>query len=168
MSNGKKVSQYITKTQNDHPAILASRLGDMDRMEIEVYGFTPQAGLELSYKFAEKCWIGIYDDQVILMVGVGSMAKIHPYLAREKTAGIGVPWLLGTGEYKGCRRTFMELSKVLKKEMHKMFPVLRNFVAIENKAAVTWLKWLGFKMVQKHHNFNGSGRDFYMFESIRE
>lgn len=168
MSNGKKASQYITKAQRDHPAILASRLGDMDRMEIEVYGFTPQAGLELSYRFAEKCWSGIYDDQVILMVGVGSMAKIHPHLAPEETAGIGIPWLLGTSEYRGCRRTFMELSKVLKEEMHKMFPVLRNFVAIENKTAVTWLKWLGFKMAQKHDNFNNSGRDFYLFESIRE
>ena len=163
-----RVTQYITRAERDHPAILAGRLGVMDRLEVEAYGVTPRAGLEISYRFAEKCWSGIYGGRVILMFGVGSLAKIYPGLPAASTAGVGVPWLLGTGAYRDCRKTFLRLSREIVGEMHDLFPVLRNFVAVENKASVRWLKWLGFRMVETRKNFNNSGRDFYLFESVRK
>ena len=167
MQVGRK-TQYITAAQNDHPAILAGRLGEMDKLEIEVYGLSSLEGMQLSYATAEKCWSGIYDDRIILMVGVGSLEKLFPKIPKEDTEGVGIPWMLGTGNYKGCQKTFLRLSKVIKEEMHQMFPILRNFVAVENIIAVNWLKWLGFKMVEKRDNFMNSGRDFYLLESIKE
>ncbi len=167
MSSGK-VTQYIDRAERDHPAILAGRLGAMDRLEIEVYGIDAATGMELSYKMSEKCWSGFYDGRLIVMIGVGSMAKLYPGVPQGETAGVGIPWLLGTGEYRSCRKTFLRLSKVIKREMHEMFPVLRNFVAVENRQAVHWLKWLGFNMVQTYPDFNGSGREFYLFESLRK
>ena len=41
--------------------------------------------------------------------------------------------------------------------------VLTNFVHAKNGVAIRLLKWMKFDFLKLHHNFNGSGEDFWLF-----
>ena len=60
--------------------------------------------------------------------------------------GSGVPWLLSSEDALDHKRSFLELTGPVIQEMLDKCPRLVNYVHVENKLSVRWLKWLGFKL----------------------
>ncbi|MQB00665.1 MAG: DUF2833 domain-containing protein [Actinobacteria bacterium] len=58
---------------------------------------------------------------------------------------VGYPWMLGTPDIVKNTKTFLVRCPEFVAKMHDHYPVLLNFVDQDNKLAIRWLKWLGFK-----------------------
>lgn len=75
-------------------------------------------------------------------------------LVKPKTLGsafddykkIGIIWLLSTPEIQDKSICFLKNAKKQIKIYEKNFDFMCNKVHIENKTAINWLKWLGFKI----------------------
>lgn len=59
--------------------------------------------------------------------------------------GIGTPWLLSTEKALKYKRCFLTLVPDVIDEMLSVCPTLCNFVHVENKVSIRWLKRIGFK-----------------------
>ena len=81
-------------------------------------------------------WTGFIDGELACMFGV---------TGRTVFSSIGQPWLVGTRKLRKHPVTFMRYTRSYFEIMKSMFSVLRNWVHVENRAAVRWLKWLGFR-----------------------
>ena len=84
------------------------------------------------------------EDRVLAMLGVVPTGP----------PGLGCPWLLQTEEFLSTtqyRRQFLTVSPGYLMEFHRHFPVLSNHVSRKHKAAVRWLRWLGFSFEPTAH-----------------
>lgn len=59
--------------------------------------------------------------------------------------GVGVPWMLATHDAVKNRRVFINNSRQGVQDMLEICPNLFNYVHVENKVSIRWLKWMGFK-----------------------
>jgi hypothetical protein len=78
----------------------------------------------------------VYDDDTPL--------AILGIVLRDFLSGVGVPWLLSTEQALKHKRQFLELSPPVIEEMMSMCSRLVNYVHVDNKLSIRWLKWLGF------------------------
>lgn len=101
-----------------------------------------------------EAWVGLVDGEPVCVFGV-AQASI---LSAE-----GMPWMVGTMRLPFLKRSFVAGSREVVAEMHRRFPVLRNFVDARNSHAIRWLKWLGFTIMEAepHGPF---GLPFHPFE----
>ena len=118
---------------------LGPDLREIDLLEVELMGL----GVSPTEALLEGVEKGVAhsifsDDHVILsMYGVAPMGL----------PGVGVPWMLSSDAFirdkEAKRRVFRESPEAIIK-MHRLYPVLTNFISVENKLPIRWLKWLGF------------------------
>lgn len=71
--------------------------------------------------------------------------------------GVGSPWLLGTPEIENVPLTFLRESKRWIAETHKEYPIMTNIADERNEIHLKWLRWLGFKFVNRYEEF-GPGK----------
>jgi hypothetical protein len=57
----------------------------------------------------------------------------------------GIVWLLGTDDIKKIGYRFVKHSRKFVKMMNEFYPVIFNYVSIENTVSIAWLKGLGAK-----------------------
>ena len=58
----------------------------------------------------------------------------------------GVPWMLGTEHALKYRREFLKQTPAVIEEMLSVCDYLSNYVHVENRESIRWLKWLGFEI----------------------
>lgn len=77
----------------------------------------------------------------------GEIAGIFGVSAQGVLSSTGCPWMLATDviERPDVRRSFVECSPVALGWLAQDFTRLWNVVAVENRAAIRWLGWLGFE-----------------------
>ncbi len=61
----------------------------------------------------------------------------------------GIVWLLGTDAIERHAKAFCHLCRQELAEMMSRADRLENFVWVENKISIRWLKWLGFEFEDK-------------------
>ncbi len=66
----------------------------------------------------------------------------------------GCIWLVGTDDISKHPVTFYRLSKKIFSQLKKGYPVLENFVHVNNTLSLRWLQWLGFHIDEPHNNFH--------------
>lgn len=137
---------------------LAPRMREADAREVKASGgYTPLGALLMSFAYSEETNSIIHNDKVIGMFGVSECDE----------SGWGVPWLLGSDEIVDIGFQFLRESKHWIKGVQDQYPLLYNYVAAENTAAVTWLRFLGFKFIREIENFEDGGLTFYEFVRIK-
>lgn len=71
-------------------------------------------------------------------------------------------WMLATPEIKKYVRFILEHSKKIVEEIAQNYEVVYNFVHVDNKIALRWLKWCGFTIYPSE----GYGPDGALFHKI--
>lgn len=76
-------------------------------------------------------------------------------------------WLMGTEELTVHWREFLRRSRDYIEALHEIRPVLFNFVHMENKIHVRWLRWAGFTFLPEDRLVGKNKAVFREFIRIR-
>lgn len=116
---------------------VAADMRDIDRKELALAGGNePLEVLKQSFENSEYCRCIELDGRPVALFGVR-----RPFLLSRK----GLIWLLGTKDLVRMKKSFVENSMKYVNEGFKYVDCLENYVWIENKLSIRWLKWCGFK-----------------------
>lgn len=102
-----------------------------------IANLTPTEALDLSIHRAVACWTVELDGEPVAIFGINR---------RSQTSDVGVPWLLGTDRLCDMRATFAKTSVAYRDRFKRAFPKMENYIHVDNKASIDWLRWLGFAM----------------------
>jgi hypothetical protein len=117
---------------------LAANVREADRKEIEgVTGQKLEAILPQLLTESREANKIVCDGEMLAVVGDST---------HSQASGIGVPWLISTKAVHFYPLEFLRACKPLPAQMLEHHVMLGNYVAAENKDAVRWLAWLGFKI----------------------
>lgn len=148
----------IRKARKGDGADLAPRLRDVDRTEIQaVSKEEPAKLLEEAVEANKYTYSIMFKDRPIAILG------LTPY--NDNTSMI---WLVGSSEIVDIQIPFLRNSLKWVKAFHELYPVLFNFVSVQNELHIKWLKWLGFEFGKTFPEFGLNKQPFIEFYKIRE
>lgn len=107
-----------------------------DREEIYALGMDMVEALKTCFGGSMKASKIVIDGKIVAVFG----DAFHD-------SEIGVPWLISTQHVEGRPKAFLSVCKPEVQEMLTRHRSLLNFVDVRNRAAVKWLKWLGFEFM---------------------
>lgn len=76
---------------------------------------------------------------------------------------VGGVWLLGTPGLNRHPHTFLKHSRLWIEDMHRLYPALFNYVALENTDHVRWIGWCGFRFLRLLPHYGGRGAPYLQF-----
>ena len=118
-------------------AAVAADMRALDKKELELSGgWEPLEALTQSFNASAFCRCIELDGRPVALFGV-----VKPYILSRK----GFIWLLGSNGLAKVKKNFVENSKKYVNECFQYAGFLENYVWIENKLSIRWLKWCGFK-----------------------
>jgi hypothetical protein len=121
----------------DHVMELAMTMRKVDRDEVIAQSGAHHAiSLGATFGSAVEAWTGLADGEVICVFGVG------------EGDGFGVPWMMASDLVVLHQRKFLRHCRGCVEKMQDLFPVLENYVDVRNTTAISWLKWLGFDILE--------------------
>lgn len=133
---------------------IAAHMRDADRAEVWASNKkTPIESLISGWGISDLAVVVTVNDVPCVMIGL---------VKRDVLSGHGVPWLLGTNGALNYRRQFLKLSPPVIQEMLSICPVLYNYVHVDNKLSINWLRWLGFTICDPEP-YGVSGELFHKF-----
>lgn len=117
--------------------VLSENMTRDDRIEVMLsHGHTAQDAIEKGLEVSKFTTVGCVGDDVCCIFGVTEKSLLTRH---------GIPWMLTTDKMELHKRILMEGSIDVVNEMKRHFNHLENYVYVENKRSVRWLKWLGFE-----------------------
>jgi len=141
----------IRKATHADAEFLAPRLRDIDKREVWATShLTPLEALLQGVDTPRWCWTGLRDGVPVCIFGVSALSLLD---------GTGVPWLLGT---EGLDAKFLIKGKAIVRLLQKEFPNMVNYVHVDNKKSIRWLKWVGFT-IDSPAPFGKEGEMFHRF-----
>jgi len=93
---------------------------------------TPESALVSGYTNSAICMTIERKESPIAMFGA------VPYAIMSRVASV---WLLASPELNNVQRTFIKYSRSFIDLMLSSYPILENYVDVENKQSIRWLKW---------------------------
>lgn len=118
-------------------AEVAAKMREIDRKELELSsGHSPLEALERSFEQSQYCRCIEVDGTPAALFGV-----CRPFILSSG----GLIWLLGSNDLKKIKKSFVENSIKYIEECFEYAEYLENYVWIENRFSIRWLKWCGFK-----------------------
>ena len=118
--------------------VIASDMRQADAAEVWASNrHTPIEALMTGWSMSEGSVIVTVNDEPCVMIGL---------VIRDILSGTGVPWLLGTENALKYKRQFITQVPAIIDEMLDKCPELFNYVHVENKVSIKWLKRIGFTM----------------------
>ena len=117
---------------------LAKNMRDADKKEIwKSHHRTPEEALLSGFTESIFCLTVEHKESPIAMFGVVP----EMFLSNNATV-----WMLASPKLEEIQKTFIKRSKHFIDLMLNYYPMLSNFVDIENKHSIKWLKWCGAKL----------------------
>ena len=135
---------------------LAPRLRFEDKREILANsGLFPYEALHLSYKFSAISFTIVNpQNEPVAIFGINDVGN-----------NVGAIWLLATDKLKDIQYTFLRENKKVIDFLNTKYKILWNFVDCRNSLHIRWLKWCGFKFINKQ-NYGVLNKPFYEFIRI--
>ena len=93
-------------------------------------------------------------DELLCLMGCAPISMLD---------GRGAPWMLGTPELRGYRRTLARVARRYFSEVARAYPVLVNHVDARNTESIKLLRWLGCRF-DPPAPFGKAGLPFMRFE----
>lgn len=96
--------------------------------------------------------------------------KVHAIFGVNPVEGldkVGVIWMLATKTFDEHFMVFAAACKVVVEHMIKNYEYLFNYVYVENRKSIKWLKWLGFD-IKPAEPIGVNGAEFHRFEMWNE
>ena len=137
---------------------IASRMRNADIREVHAYsGMSPIDGLRFAFK---------HSGLACTVVGENPCAMFGVVPLDDETGSV---WLLGTDELTATplRREFLRKGRGFVDNLHNYRPLLSGFIDERNTLHVTWLKRLGFTIINRHPKFGFEQRPFLEFVRLR-
>ena len=130
---------------------LAPRLRYEDKREILAsVGLIPLDALLFSYYNSDLVFTIVSPkDEPVAIFGVGALGN-----------GVGGIWLLATDNLKDIKFAFLKENKKVINFLNTKYKILWNFVDCRNSLHIKWLKWCGFKFINKK-NVGVLNKPFY-------
>lgn len=130
-------------TKETCPGIVANmKLRDSDILEIAATsGLSPDEAIRRSIEVSSEWKAAISDTGEVL--AVFGVAPVYIGLP-----GIGSPWFLATDAAEKHNVAIFRKAREWLEEVNNKYPVLVNFVDVRHKAALQWVTWLGFDLIQ--------------------
>lgn len=120
-----------------HVDHLAAHMREADRQEVWDFAMlTPGNALVQSLAISDLAATGMIDGVPVCMFGVARAGLL---------SSVGKPWLLGTDELVKHQMILLRHCKPVLSKMRALFPVMENYVSIDNATSIKWLSWLGFE-----------------------
>jgi hypothetical protein len=150
------MTHYYRPSKFEDCTEIAPLMREQDAKEIMYSnGFKPLEALETSYNLCQVCNSIVHEDgSVVGMFGVADSGIIAS------------PWLLGTDKIIETRKEFIPQAKEWVEEMSKIYPLLTNFVHVDNTVSLVWLKSLGFEFIKLDKEYGVGKKPFYQFVRI--
>lgn len=127
------------------------KLRDSDVLEIAATsGADPADVLELSVGVSDW-WFALVDPEDGLVAVFG----VAPSRLGGPLPGVGCPWMLASDAFYKHKHGVCRLARKLIKRMHSTYPILFQFVDARHVAAIEWVTWLGFTVVNVTSGRNG-------------
>ena len=79
---------------------------------------------------------------------------------------IASPWLLGTDKIIETKKEFVPQAIEWVNDMSKLYPILTNYVHVDNTVSLIWLKSLGFEFIKLEKEYGVGKKPFYQFVRI--
>lgn len=134
---------------------MVGKLRSEDNAEsLAMCGHPADWGLLNGFRFSEKCWVAMQDDEPVACFGVKSSGLL---------SDTGVPWLLGTDKVREIQREFIRQSRSYVQQMREGYRVLENWVDARNTISINWLRWCGFSIESFPRPFGVNGEPFHRF-----
>ena len=136
--------------------VIAENIREDDRREIlAMNGEEPLDAMVSGFIYSDNPRTVLVGDTPVAMFGSG---EVEP--------GVGVVWLLGTDGIEDISIQFLRESKHWLEQLHDKYEMLFNYVDERNTVHIKWLRWLGFKFINRHEQFGVENRPFIEFVRI--
>jgi hypothetical protein len=135
---------------------LAPRLRYEDKREIlSAVGLTPYQALLTGYieNVIVFTIVNKYNEPVAIF-GINDVGQ-----------NVGAIWLLATDKLKDIQYSFLRENKKVIDFLNTKYKILWNFVDCRNSLHIRWLKWCGFKFINKQ-KYGVLNKPFYEFIRI--
>ena len=130
---------------------LAPRLRFEDKREIlSNSGLPPYEALYFSYKYSDISFTIVNTkNEPVAIFGINDAGN-----------NVGAIWLLATDKLKDIQYSFLRENKKVIDFLNTKYKILWNFVDCRNSLHIKWLKWCGFKFINKQ-NYGVLNQPFY-------
>lgn len=140
-------------------AFIGPRLREADRTEIELaYGIDPKQAVIDSLKGAHLAFCWTRHGNPVGIVGVNEESWLSDR---------GCLWCVATNDLDQMVKTFQKCSKPIRNIMLDQFPVLYNWIHVENTVFLKWSRWLGAR-VEDPKPYGVQQKPFCYFEYRRD
>ena len=135
---------------------LAPRLRQLDKQEILAsVGQTPYEALMTGYLQNVLVFTIVnFKNEPVGIFGVNDVGN-----------NVGAIWLLATDKLKDIQYSFLRENKKVISFLNTKYKILWNFVDCRNSLHIRWLKWCGFKFINKQ-KYGVLNKHFYEFIRI--
>jgi len=135
---------------------IAENIREDDRREILAFsGEEPLEAMVSGFIHSDSPRTVLVGDTPVAMFGSG---PVEPR--------VGSVWLLGTDGIEDISIQFLRESKYWLEHLYENYDLLFNYVDERNTVHIKWLKWLGFKFINRHEKFGVEKRPFFEFVRI--
>jgi hypothetical protein len=135
---------------------LAPRLRKSDKEEILAsVGLTPY----------EAMMIGYLENVIVFTIVNKNNQPVAIFGINDVGQNVGAIWLLATDKLKDIQYSFLRENKKVIDFLNTKYKILWNFVDCRNSLHIRWLKWCGFKFINKQ-KYGVLNKPFYEFIRI--
>lgn len=154
MSNFKVV-RYSPEFKGE---VLNLKLREIDVKEVfAASGRTPKESLEAIINGNNEIFLCLYEDKVTAIFGVNPIEDV----------GGGI-FFLATDDFEEFSFEVARYSGQFIVHWVRKYGYLCNYVAVENKKSIRWLKWLGANVGETHFVLAEGDMEFLYFDFIKE
>lgn len=97
----------------------------------------PEVALKRAISMSRESYTATFGGDIIGIFGVRTASVINR---------VGTPWLLGSDLITTVPFEFLAQSKEYIEKLKVGYTLLQNYVDVENRVSIRWLRWLGFKI----------------------
>ena len=135
---------------------LAPRLRQEDKQEI-----LAGSGLIPYYAFLN----GFQNSVIVFTIFNPKNKPVGIFGVDDLGNGVGGIWLLATKDLATIKIAFLKQCREVVKVLNQKYKILWNYVDCRNQLPIKWLKWCGFKFINKQ-NYGVLNKPFYEFIRI--
>ena len=146
----------IRKTIPEDIDYLAPRLRYEDKREI-----LASTGL-LPYEALLK---GYLENVIVFTIVNRKNIPVGIFGVNDCGSGVGAIWLLASEDLTTAQISFLRQCRDVVKVLNTKYKILWNFVDCRNSLHIKWLKWCGFKFINKQ-KYGVLNKPFYEFIRI--
>lgn len=127
------IAEYEKQKHQEDILYIAEKMRPIDKLEVGAFGYSDSLeALKASMKNSHISLV-VKGETPLCVLGLSS---------GQEEYGRAV-WLLATEDMEGYRKEFLKYSYLILSYWVQEFGALYNYVAVENKKSIRWLKWLG-------------------------